>query len=130
MALVFDTAVGEDFDIGTGTVTKFAPGSGTFVGTQISISTLGLQGATTVAATATWAPGAILNLGQATTTITFSGAAIGDFVLPSASIDLLGLQLTAYVNAANTVTLVLTNLTGATVTPASFTAKVLPLRPR
>jgi hypothetical protein len=63
-----------------------------------------------------------------TTTVTVSGAVLGDFVLASFSLSLGGLTMTAYVSATSTVTIVLANLTGAVADLASGTLKVLVLQ--
>lgn len=55
--------------------------------------------------------------------ITVTGAALGDLVLVSPSIDVADLQLTGTVTAANTVTVVVSNSTGGTVDLASMTIK-------
>jgi hypothetical protein len=74
---------------------------------------------------ATWAPGAIASAASATTTVTVTGAALGDVVdAVSIATDQLGCTLAAYVSAANTVTAVLTNNTGASKTPASSNLRV------
>ena len=74
--------------------------------------------------TATWNPASIADGDNATTTVTVQGAALGDFVLASFSLDLSGLALCAYVSAADTVTAVLLNNTGAPVDLGSGTLKV------
>lgn len=78
----------------------------------------------------TWNP-ALVAAGaiSATTTVTVAGAALGDFVEPSFSLDLQGLDLRGYVSAANTVTCYLKNDTGAGIDLASgtLTARVLKL---
>jgi len=62
---------------------------------------------------------------QATTTVTVTGAALGDFVDSiSLGADAAGMQLSGYVSAANTVTVVLKNDTGAAVNLASTTLSV------
>ena len=77
-----------------------------------------------------------IELGTSTTSKTHPGggtlnghqvsrAALGDFVLYSFSLALSGLMLNGYVSAANTVTVVLFNPTGASVDLASGTVKVL-----
>ena len=65
--------------------------------------------------------------GHATFTISVSGATLGDFSLVSANISLQGLNVTSYVSAAGTVTVVVYNHTGSDVNLASTTwnAKVL-----
>lgn len=76
-------------------------------------------------ATLTWTPGTIATGSGATSAaITVSGAALGDFVAVAAPYDLVGLQATAYVSAANTVVIRVTNATGASATLASGTWRV------
>lgn len=123
----WDKGIQEDLDVGTGTSTVRNPGGGTLVGTQIGIHTLGLGQAATTAA---WDPGSIAVGEKVSTTVTVSGAALGDFVLASFSLDLQELTLTAYISAANTVEVVIANLTSAAVDLASGTLKVLVLASR
>ncbi len=76
-------------------------------------------------ATTTWTPGTVAaSSGVTSSAITVTGAALGDFAIVAAPYDLQGLQATAYVSAANTVVIRLTNLTGAGVTLASGTWRV------
>lgn len=77
---------------------------------------------------ATWDAASIADGDMEAKDITVTGAALGDFVLVSPSIDVTDLQLTASVTAANTVTAVLSNSTGAGVDLASMTvyARVFP----
>lgn len=76
-------------------------------------------------ATTTWNPGTITaSSGLLSSAITVTGAALGDFVMVAAPYDLQGLDATAYVSAANTVKIRLSNLTGASVTLASGTWRV------
>lgn len=56
--------------------------------------------------------------------ITVPGAAVGDFVIASMGVDLVDLNMTAYVSAADTVTITLSNNTGGSVNLASTTARV------
>jgi len=72
-----------------------------------------------------WTPGLVANGGQVTTTITVANAVVGDAVTPSYSNTLSGLALSGYVSAANTVTVVLSNMTGAGVTPAAGTVSAI-----
>lgn len=58
------------------------------------------------------------------TTITVTGAALGDFVLVSHGVDLAGLVVTGYVSAADTVTVRFQNETGGNVNLASTTLRV------
>lgn len=78
-----------------------------------------------IEASATWDPASIASGAQATTTITATGAALGDTVERSGfSLDQGGLLRHAYVSAANTVTFGFGNLTGGAVDLASGTARV------
>lgn len=76
-------------------------------------------------ATATWDPGSLASGASVTSSsITVTGAELGDHVSSSHSVDLQGLLSTAYVSAANTVKVVLSNLTGSGVDLASHTVTV------
>jgi len=77
--------------------------------------------------TATLDPASLAAAATATATITVTGAAVGDFVIVSPGVSLAGLVMTAYVSAADTVTVVLYNPTAGAVDLASSTwkAKVL-----
>lgn len=72
----------------------------------------------------TYNPPSIAAGASTTTTIAAPGAVLGDHVLPSFSLSLAGLVLTGYVSAADTVTAVLMNPTGAAVDLASGTLRV------
>jgi hypothetical protein len=61
---------------------------------------------------------------QATATVTVTGAALGDFALASLSVSAAGLIVTAYVSATNTVTVLMRNETGASITLSGATIKV------
>lgn len=58
------------------------------------------------------------------TTVTVAGAVLGQFAAVAFSLDLQGISITAYVSAANTVTVVFSNLTGGTIDLASGTLSV------
>ena len=76
-------------------------------------------------ASTTWNPGTVAaSSGALSAAITVTGAAFGDYVQVAAPYDVQGLDATAYVSAANTVKIRLSNLTGAGVTLASGTWKV------
>ena len=60
--------------------------------------------------------------------ITVTGAALGDFVLSSFSVDVADLVLRGAVTAANTVTLVLANNTGGGIDLAAGTAYCLVIK--
>lgn len=80
---------------------------------------------------AAWTPTALATLTTQTKVIVCPGAAMGDFVDVAYNTDRLLLQSTAYVSAANTVTVLLYNSTTGTITPsitavyASITAKYI-----
>ena len=64
----------------------------------------------------------------ATTTVTVTGAALGDFALVSFGVDLAGVSVTAYVSAANTVSVRLQNESGGVVDLASTTIRARVLK--
>lgn len=76
--------------------------------------------------TVVWDPGSIPVGASLTTTVTVTGATAGNsnLVLVAAPYSLAGLTATAYVHAANTVHIVLANLTAGAVNLASGTWKV------
>lgn len=73
---------------------------------------------------ATYDAASLIDAAGATTTIAVTGAALGDFVLVSHSVDLAGISVTAYVSAANTVSVRLQNESGGTLDLASGTLRV------
>lgn len=125
MALVYEKIVQEDMNVGVGAVSVSAPGGGTLASTQVGIHSFAVG---QVKVTATWNPGEVAAGSKVSTTVDVSGASLGDFVLVSFSLDLQELTLTGYVSAANTVEVVLANLTGAAVDLASGTISVLVLK--
>ncbi len=74
-------------------------------------------------ATKAWDPSNVLAGAQTSTTVTVTGAALGDEVTCSFSLDLQLMQLTGYVSATDTVTCVLRNGTGAPIDLASGTLR-------
>jgi len=70
----------------------------------------------------TWDAASIADGDEVAQEVTVTGAALGDFVLSSLSIDVADLVLSGAVTAANTVTLVLANNTGGAIDLASATA--------
>jgi len=79
---------------------------------------------------ATFDPPSLADGAAASTTMTVSGAALGDYVdSVSFSQDLQGVQLTAWVSAVNTVTVRFRNESGGAIDLPSGTARVL-VRPR
>jgi hypothetical protein len=77
---------------------------------------------------ATIDPVSLLDGAGETVTITVTGAELGDFALFSAPYSLQGITATAYVSAADTVSVRLQNESGATVDLASGTWKAKALR--
>ena len=79
--------------------------------------------------TATLDTASLLTNTTTTDTVTVPGVALGDMVLGiSTAVSLAGLQRTAYVSAANTVTIVTQNPTGSTVDLASTVIDVIVVR--
>ena len=117
----------EDIDTGVSVTSKRNPGGGTLTATQVGVHTFAVGQAQ---ATATWDPGEVATGAAASTTITVTGAALGDFALASFSLSLAGLTLSAYVSATNTVTVVLSNLTAAAVNLSSGTLAAIVFKSR
>ena len=69
--------------------------------------------------------GSLVDGAGETGSITVIGAALGDFVLVSAAVDLVDMTLTGYVQSANTVEYRLQNESGSTADLASTTVSVL-----
>jgi len=80
---------------------------------------------TAFSASATWDADSIADGGEEAKEVTVTGAALGDYVLASLSIDIADLQLDAHVTAADTVTCILSNSTGEAVNLASATIYVM-----
>jgi hypothetical protein len=72
---------------------------------------------------ATYDPGSLADGAGATTTVTVTGAALGDFAEASFSLDLQGITVTAWVSAANTVSVRFQNETTGTLDLASGTLR-------
>lgn len=75
-------------------------------------------------ASATFDPAANVDGTGETTTVTVQGAQLGDFAIASFSLDLQGYTVTAYVSAANTVSVRFQNESGAAPNIASGTLRV------
>ena len=74
----------------------------------------------------TFDAGSLVDAAGTSTTVTVTGAALGDFVTGvSLSVDLQGITATAYVSAADTVTVRFQNESGGTLDLASATLRVL-----
>lgn len=68
-----------------------------------------------------WTPGAVATSAQASTSVTVPGAAYGDFVMVSCASITAGMFLTALVDSADTVRVLVHNLSGGSITPPSTT---------
>lgn len=117
----------EDLNVGVGVTTKRNPAGGTLVATQVGIHSLAVG---QVAVSQTWDPASVGSLAVVTTTVTVSGAALGDIALVSFSLSLAGLLLYAYISATNTVTVSLFNPTASAIDLSSGSLKVLVLKSR
>jgi hypothetical protein len=74
---------------------------------------------------ATYDAASLVDGAGATTTVTVTGAAVGDFVLVSHGVDLSGITVTGYVSATNTVSVRFQNESGGTLDLASSTLRAL-----
>lgn len=74
---------------------------------------------TTHTGSKTFDPPSIADKASTTTTVTVTGASLGDFAVASFSLDTTGVSLAAQVTSANTVTVIFSNLTGGAVDLAS-----------
>lgn len=77
-----------------------------------------------ISGSATYDPASLVDAAGATTTVTATGAALGDFAIASFSLDLQGILLTAYVSAADTVSVRFQNESTGTINLASGTLAV------
>jgi hypothetical protein len=128
---VYEKLVGNDLNLGQSTgIVVTNPGGGTIIGTQISLTTFSLAGADGSAPTLAWSPASVPAGQSVTTTLTVVGAQLGDKVDVWANISLSGCQLTGYVSAANTITIVLANPTTAAVALGALTLTCLVSRVR
>jgi predicted Zn-dependent protease len=75
-------------------------------------------------ASGTYNPANMVADAQVTTTLAVPGAEMGDFVLASFSLDLQGVELTAYISTADVVTAVFHNGTAGDIDLASGTLRV------
>jgi len=79
--------------------------------------------------TATVDPASLADGAGATTAVTVTGAALGDFVLVAAPYDLVDMTVSAYVQAANAVEIRVQNESGSGANLASGTWNICVLRP-
>lgn len=78
-----------------------------------------------LAGSSTYDPASLVDGAGATTTVTVTGALLGDHAIATFSLDLQGILLTAWVSAANTVSVRFQNETGGTIDLASGTIKAV-----
>ena len=76
----------------------------------------------------TYNPASLSAGAGATTTVTVKGVTLGDIALASFSLDLQGITLTAYVSAADTVSVRFQNQTSGTIDLGNGTLKVISIR--
>ncbi len=79
----------------------------------------------TLAGSTTWDPSNLADGAGETTTVTVTGAALGDFAVASFSLDLQGITLTAWVSSANTVSVRAQNETTGAINLASGTLRAI-----
>jgi methenyltetrahydromethanopterin cyclohydrolase len=77
---------------------------------------------------AVWDPGSIADGDEEAKEITVTGAALGDYVQVSFSLDVTDLALVGSVTAANTVTALLLNNTGGAIDLGSGTVRALVIK--
>jgi hypothetical protein len=77
-----------------------------------------------ISGSATYDTASLADGAGATTTVTATGAALGDFVLVSLGVDVAGISVTGYVSAADTVSVRIQNESGGTLDLASTTIRV------
>lgn len=77
---------------------------------------------------ATFNAGSLADGAGETTTVTVTGAALGDFALCSLGVDVAGITVTAYVSAADTVSVRLQNESGGTLDLASTTLRAMVIK--
>jgi hypothetical protein len=83
-----------------------------------------VQAGTVLTGSKTYDAASLAASATATTTVTVTGAALGDYAIPSLGVSAAGLVVSAYVSAADTVTVVLFNPTAGAVDLASTTLRV------
>ena len=77
---------------------------------------------------ATWNPGSLSAAAQESKDFTVTGAALGDFAIAGAGVDVTDIMVSAVVTATNTVTVTLNNATAGTIDLASSTWKIMVLK--
>jgi hypothetical protein len=88
-----------------------------------------VAGYSQLSGSATYDPPNLIDGAGATTTVTVTGAALGDYAEASFSLDLQGITLTAWVSAADTVSVRFQNETGGTIDLGSGTLRARVFKP-
>jgi hypothetical protein len=109
--------------INNGTTTKAPSQNAVFDALALKIST-----ALTLTGTATYDPPSLADGAGATTTVTVTGAVLGDMALASFSLTTSGITITAWVSAADTVSVRFQNESGGILDIGSGTLKAAVLR--
>ena len=78
----------------------------------------------TLSGSATYDAGSLIDAAGVTTTVSVPGAALGDFAQASLSVSVAGITMTAWVSAADTVSVRLQNESAGTIDLASATLRV------
>jgi hypothetical protein len=86
-------------------------------------------GGINLSGSATFNPGNLIDGDGETTTVTVTGAALGDYAEASFSLDLQGIAITAWVSAADTVSVRFQNETGGTIDLGSGTLRARVFKP-
>lgn len=128
----FDSDAADNMSIGwTGTGGGLDDPNAILPSGQVDLSTTGpkrLLAVNPIIGSAAWDPANLVTGTSTSTTVTVAGAALGDRVVVSHSADTLGCSLAGMVTAANTVTVVLSNNTGADKNVASGTTRASVLK--
>lgn len=95
----------------------------TTVNTAQAASLTAISNGNALSGSATYDPGSLADGAGVTTTVTVTGAALGDFAVASFSLDLQGITMTAYVSAADTVSVRFQNETTGAIDLASGTLR-------
>lgn len=116
-----------DLNCGVDTAVKRNPAGGQLTDVQVGIHTFAVG---QVAKLLSFQVPAVASLGTETTSLTYVGAALGDFVMASLNISLGGLMMFVEVSATNTVTFTFFNPTTDTISLDQGTLRVLVLKSR
>jgi hypothetical protein len=90
---------------------------------SVFLKIAGFNGPANIAGSATYDPPNLIDGAGNTTTVTVNGAALGDYAEASFSLDLQGITTTAWVSAADTVSVRFQNETGGTIDLGSGTLR-------